>query len=216
MRIPAKVTYALLLSALLVSCCLNTGSMEPVTEGEQLPLEEPVNYEATEGRDESSSSASSSDSAALGVAVLGLVVVAAVPLPLAAGILYVWANSLASDQPDTGTRNVFSASDAASSTSDNGGDTLLKLSFGYAEDDLKWAFVDIKIEVGDNVHDCGFDATDSCQIGEQDDDGAWGASEHITLSEGTDNIVGAGGADVNIFIKYRTSQVSGDASETVA
>ena len=93
MRIPAKVTYALLLSTLLVSCCLNTGSIEPVEENEQIPLEDLVIYEATEGRDD--------DSTAIGIAVVGLVVVAAVPLPIAAGIMYVWASSLADEGPSS-------------------------------------------------------------------------------------------------------------------
>jgi hypothetical protein len=204
MRIPAKVTYALLLSTLLVSCCLNTGSIEPVEENEQIALEDLVIYEATEGRDD--------DSTAIGIAVVGLVVVAAVPLPIAAGIMYVWASSLASDAPEEGTRNVYNANDATSSTSDGGGDDLMKLTFSYSEDDLNWAFVDIKLEVGDNVYDCGFAVEDDCWISEQVEDGAWGATEHITLSEGTDNIVGAWGAEVNIYVKYRNAQVSGDSS----
>ena len=147
--------------------------------------------------------------------VIATILMVAITVVLA-GVLYVWANSLASDQPETGTRNVFNAEDASSATSDGGGDALMKLTFSYAEDDLKWAFVDIKIEVGDNVHDCGLDATDACVISEQTDDGAWGANEHITLSEGTDNIVGASGEDVNIYVKYRNAQVSGDSDLNVA
>ena len=204
MRIPAKVTYALLLTALLVSCCLNSGSMVPIDENEQIPLEEPVNYEATEGRDD--------DSDALGIALVGLVVVAAVPLPVAAGIMYVWASSLASDQPESGTRNNYNADDAPSSSSNMDDDDLIKLSFSYAEDDFNWAFVDIKIEVADNVYNCGFDGSDPCYIFEQTGDGVWGANEHITLAEQNTNIVGSSGADVNIYIKYRNAQVSGDSS----
>ena len=147
--------------------------------------------------------------------VIATILMVAITVVLA-GVLYVWANSLASDQPETGTRNVFNADDAQAVTSDGGGDALMKLTFSYAEDDLKWAFVDIKLEVGDNVYDCGFDAGDACQIGEQTDDGAWGANEHITLSEGTDNIVSESGADVNIYVKYRNAQVSGDTGVNVA
>ena len=147
--------------------------------------------------------------------VIATILMVAITVVLA-GVLYVWANSLASDQPESGTLNVVDATDAQAVTSEGGGDALMKLTFSYAEEDLKWAFVDIKIEVGDNVFDCGFETDDACQIGEQDDDGAWGANEHVTLSEGTDNIVGAGGEEVNIYIKYRNAQVSGDSDVNVA
>ena len=148
--------------------------------------------------------------------VIATILMVAITVVLA-GVLYVWANSLASDQPETGTRNVFDADDVASqATSAATDDKLIKLSFSYAEDDLKWAFLDIKIEVEDLVYDCGFDASDNCVIGEQDDDGAWGVNEHITLSESGTDIVGENGAEVNIYIKYRNSAVSGDSSVMVA
>ena len=109
-------------------------------------------------------------------------------------------NGLAADQPESGTRNTYSASAIHDPTNGNG-NPLIDLWFSYAE---------IKIEVGDNVFDCGFDADDACLIVEETDDGVWGANEHITLKESSDdNIVVAEGASVNIYIKYRNAMVSG-------
>jgi len=149
--------------------------------------------------------------------VIATILMVAITVVLA-GVLYVWANSLASDQPETGTRNVFNAEDAgATPTTSATDDKLIKLSFSYAEDDLKWAFVDIKIEINDEVYDCTDDGSTECVYAESGEaDGSWGQNEHVTLSESGTDLVNEAGADVNLYIKYRSTQVSGDDSVSVA
>ena len=213
MRIPAKVTYALLLSTLLVSCCLNTGSIEPVEENEQIPLEDLVIYEATEGRED--------DSTAIGIAVVGLVVVAAVPLPIAAGIMYVWASSLASDAPEEGTRNTYSASDADSAITAGDDDTLMRLDWDYAEENLNWAFVEFTIISPDGTPwDCTIDASEYCTIQQYGyDDSIWEYDEPIIISENGWNIAGdAAGetVELELRIKYRGNQITGTTWVNVA
>ena len=214
MRIPANVTYALLLSALLVSCCLNTGSMEPIEENEQIPLDEPVIYEATEGRDDD-------DAAAAGIALVGLVVIAAVPLPLAAGIMYVWASSLASDAPEEGTRNTYYAYDADPTITSADNDTLMRLDWDYAEENLNWAFVEFTIISPDGTPwDCTIDGYEYCTIQQYGyDDSIWEYDEPIIISENGWNIAGdAAGetVELELRIKYRGNQITGTTWVNVA
>ncbi|HIF03936.1 MAG TPA: hypothetical protein EYQ80_00515, partial [Candidatus Poseidoniales archaeon] len=101
------------------------------------------------------------------------------------GVLYVWANSLASPQPDeSGTRNSYTADDAAAGISTGNTDTLMSIRWQHAEDDLNWAFVIIKLTVGDTTHDCTTDGMEDCAIGQDGDDaGLWQVGEFLTLSE---------------------------------
>jgi len=146
--------------------------------------------------------------------VIATILMVAITVVLA-GVLYVWANSLASDQPESGTRNTIDANDAAASVSAATDDTLMKMSFGYAEEDLNWAFVSVKLEIGDNTYDCATDTSEECTISEEDADGVWSQNEHITLSENGVDIMNSAG-EVNIYVKYRSSTVAGDSSVAVA
>ena len=58
--------------------------------------------------------------------VIATILMVAITVVLA-GVLYVWANSLAADQPESGTRNSYTADDAAASTSANTDDTLMSV-----------------------------------------------------------------------------------------
>ena len=99
--------------------------------------------------------------------VIATILMVAITVVLA-GVLYVWANSLASDQPESGSLNNYNASDANAFTSAATDDTLLRISWTYADEDLNWAFVSFKLEIGDNVYDCEVEANaadgDECAI----------------------------------------------------
>jgi hypothetical protein len=89
----------------------------------------------------------------------------------------------------------------------------MRIRWQHVEDDLNWAFVSIKLTVGDNTHDCGIDGTDNCAIYQDgDDDGLWQVGEFLTLSENAADICGGAGedtCDVNIHVTYRGSVVAG-------
>ena len=109
--------------------------------------------------------------------------------------------------------NVFRALDSAASINNESNDTLMSIRWQHAEDDLNWAFVIIKLTVGDNTHDCGIDGTDDCAIGQDGDDaGLWQVGEFLTLSENAADICGGAGevtCEVNIHVTYRGTVVAG-------
>lgn len=144
--------------------------------------------------------------------VIATILMVAITVVLA-GVLYVWANSLASDQPDSGTRNSYTADDANAAISTGNTDTLIQMRWQHAEDDLNWAFVIIKLTVGDNTHDCGIDGTDDCAIAQDGDDaGLWQVGEFLTLSENAADICGGAGevtCQVNVHVTYKGTVVAG-------
>ena len=95
-------------------------------------------------------------------------------------MFYVWANSLPADQPESGTRNAYTATDAtASNAADD--DTLMRITWQHAEDDLNWAFVVMKLTVGDNTFDCSTGADEECSIAQDgSDDALWETGEFLT------------------------------------
>ena len=149
--------------------------------------------------------------------VIATILMVAITVVLA-GVLYVWANSLAADQPESGTRNSYTADDAAASTSANTDDVLMSVRWQHAEDDLNWAFVVMKLSVGDNTYDCAPDASQECTIGQDgDDDSVWETGEFLILSEsGTDIAGGDGATTIDVYVTYRGTAVAGDDSVTVS
>jgi hypothetical protein len=135
-----------------------------------------------------------------------------------AGVLYVWANSLAADQPESGTRNSYTADDADADTSDLDNDALISMRWQHAEDNLNWAFVVMKLSVGDNTYDCAPDASQECTIGQDgDDDSVWETGEFLILSESGTDIAGDSGATtIDVYVTYRGTAVAGDDSVTVS
>jgi flagellin-like protein len=144
--------------------------------------------------------------------VIATILMVAITVVLA-GVLYVWANSLASDQPDSGTRNSYTADDANAAISTGNTDTLIQMRWQHAEDDLNWAFVIIKLTVGDFTFDCGIDGTDDCAVDQDGDDaGLWQVGEFLTLSENDVDICGGAGevtCDVNVHVTYKGTVVAG-------
>ena len=153
--------------------------------------------------------------------VIATILMVAITVVLA-GVLYVWANSLASDQPDVGTRNNFQASDADDQISGASDDTLLRVAWTNAQDDLNWAFVTFTLEKGDNVFSCSTKADADCTFDQQgSDDTKWEHNEIIYIKEGAVNICGsADGSEasctLDITVSYNGIMVAGTPERSIA
>jgi hypothetical protein len=150
---------------------------------------------------------------AVGIGILMIVVV------VGAGVIYVWANSLASDGTDTSasTLNTYTADDAADEASAAGeSDILIKMQM-TGRDDLAWSFVKVTLSVGDNVYSCSVAAGDDCVISQSagSNDNAWEPGEYIFLSEGTQEICSNSGCMVDISVTHNGRTVAGDGSVQV-
>ncbi len=212
MRNLAKSIHVVLICAILGLGHLHSSNLIVAEETPELELEIYPIYEASEHEE-----ATISDEE---IAVLGTVlVVVAVPLAPVA-ILYVWASSLAStsseDQPESGIRNNYAASDASASVSAADDDTLMRISWNHAEDDLNWAFVVFRLSVGDNTYYCSTGADDECIIAEDGYDAAlWETGEFLTLSENGYDLA-SGVTEIQIYVSYRGVQLPGTSAVTVA
>ena len=147
--------------------------------------------------------------------VIATILMVAITVVLA-GVLYVWANSLAADQPESGTRNSYSATDADADTSAGTEDGLMRITWQHSEDELNWAFIVMKLSVGDNTFDCSTDGTEECMIGQDgSDDAVWENGEFLTLSESGSDIAD-GATTIDIYVTYRGTAVAGTSSVTVS
>ena len=147
--------------------------------------------------------------------VIATILMVAITVVLA-GVLYVWANSLAADQPESGTRNSYTADDADAQTSGATDDALISVRWQHAEDDLNWAFVVMKLSVGDNTFDCSTDGNEECVIGQDgSDDSVWETGEFLILSESGSDIAD-GATDINMYVTYRGTAVAGSDDVSVA
>ena len=147
--------------------------------------------------------------------VIATILMVAITVVLA-GVLYVWANSLAADQPESGTRNSYTADDANAQTTANTDDALISVRWQHAEDDLNWAFVVMKLSVGDNTFDCSTDGSEECVIGQDgSDDSVWETGEFLILSESGSNIA-EGSTTIDMYVTYRGTAVAGSDDVSVA
>ena len=154
--------------------------------------------------------------------VIATILMVAITVVLA-GVLYVWANSLASDQPESGSLNNFNASDATSFTSAATDDTLLRISWTYADEDLNWAFMSFKLEIGDKVFDCEIETNADgadCVIVQNDgnSDTQWETDEIVFIKENGVNICGGQAAstcDIQLTVQYNGQVLSGTNSVAV-
>ena len=147
--------------------------------------------------------------------VIATILMVAITVVLA-GVLYVWANSLAADQPESGTRNSYTATDADDGASAATDDDLIRITWQHAEDDLNWAFVVMKLSVGDNTFDCSTDGSEECVIGQDgSDDSVWETGEFLMLSEsGTD--IANSATTIDMYVTYRGTAVAGSDDVSVA
>ncbi|MDP7659401.1 MAG: type IV pilin [Candidatus Thalassarchaeaceae archaeon] len=122
--------------------------------------------------------------------VIATILMVAITVVLA-GVLYVWANNLASEGTGTtmSTLNTYTAEDADDETGVGADDTLVKMQM-TGKDDLAWSFVQIRISIGDNVYTCSVIAGDDCEITQAagENDNAWEPGEYLFLKEGTEDI----------------------------
>ena len=147
--------------------------------------------------------------------VIATILMVAITVVLA-GVLYVWANSLAADQPESGTRNSYTATDATASTSAADDDTLMRITWQHAEDDLNWAFVVMKLSVGDSTYDCSTAGDQECSIGQDgSDDALWETGEFLTLSESGSDIA-SGATTIDMYVTYRGTAVAGEDTVQVS
>ena len=147
--------------------------------------------------------------------VIATILMVAITVVLA-GVLYVWANSLAADQPESGTRNSYTADDAAASTSSATDDVLISVRWQHAEDDLNWAFVVMKLSVGDSTYDCSTAGDQECSIGQDgSDDALWETGEFLTLSESGSDIA-SGATTIDMYVTYRGTAVAGEDTVQVS
>ena len=212
MRNLAKSIHVVLICAILGLGHLHSSNLIVTEETPELELEIYPIYEASEHEE-----ATISDEE---IAVLGTVlVVVAVPLAPVA-ILYVWGSSLAStssaDQPESGTRNSYTATDATASVSAADDDTLMRITWQHAEEDLNWAFVVFRLSVGDYSYDCSTGADEECSIAQDGfDDALWETGEFLTLSENGYDLASST-TQIQIYVSYRGVQLSGTSAVTVA
>ena len=135
--------------------------------------------------------------------VIATILMVAITVVLA-GVLYVWASSLADDSTGGGLdKYQFDSRDAAGSMSSDAGDALVHIKMTQG-DDLSWSVLRVSIVVdGGNSFTCAEapDADAACTYS-IDDDNSWSTSEEITISEGTTDMCdGAdGGCDVDVTL----------------
>ena len=147
--------------------------------------------------------------------VIATILMVAITVVLA-GVLYVWANSLAADQPESGTRNSYTADDADASTSAGTEDVLISVRWQHAEDDLNWAFVVMKLSVGDSTYDCSTAGDQECSIAQDgNDDALWETGEFLTLSESGSDIA-SGATTIDMYVTYRGTAVAGEDTVQVS
>ena len=135
--------------------------------------------------------------------VIATILMVAITVVLA-GVLYVWASSLAGDSTGGGLDTyTFSDRDASGDMGETMDDALVHVQMTQG-DGLSWAVLKVSIVVdGGASYTCSTDATNECTIGEPaDGDKSWDTSEEITISEsGTDLCNGEnGGCDVVVTL----------------
>jgi flagellin-like protein len=121
--------------------------------------------------------------------VIATILMVAITVVLA-GVLYVWASSLAGESTGGGLDTyTFSHRDAAGDMSDAGEDALVHVQM-TSGDGLNWANLKVSIVVDGGASKLcveGGDATADCTW-DKDEDKSWDTSEEITISEGGDDL----------------------------
>lgn len=142
--------------------------------------------------------------------VIATILMVAITVVLA-GVLYVWASDLASNQEELGTLNNLRATDASAQITNGTNDTLVRIDWRSATEDLRWSFVTLSINVGDNVYPCSVGGADDCVIDQTGDVGTdWENDEVIFLRENGVDISGAGPSiDIWLSVGYNGKEIAG-------
>jgi len=149
------------------------------------------------------------------IIVIVIVIIVLIPILffVLSAVLYVWANSLAGlDQSDSGTLNYYEATDSPGAISDSAYDDLVTIRL-HGDDDLNWAFVSLRLTVGDLTYDCSTWNGEECIISQDGaDDDIWESGEIIYLSESGTDICADSGCVVEIFITHNGYTIAGTES----
>jgi len=127
--------------------------------------------------------------------VIATILMVAITVVLA-GVLYVWASSLAEGNTGSGLvlRN-FSAEDAAGSPGAGTEDALVYVSMSQADDGINWAYVKLSISVDGGADKVcanpGADASSSDCAVDGDSDSTWNIGDQVTVSESGQNLCNA-------------------------
>lgn len=109
---------------------------------------------------------------------------------------------------------VYDADDAADTATDDTDNTLMRIDWNEVGDNLDWINVQFSLSIGDEVYDCSIHENQPCLIQQHggDDDNLWEMNDIIMISENGENIVGASGGEVEIYISYQGSKIGGTYS----
>ena len=152
--------------------------------------------------------------------VIATILMVAITVVLA-GVLYVWASSLAGDSAGGSLdAYTFSDADAAGSMSDGGGDALVEVTMTQGTD-LNWAMLKVSIKVdGGTPQSCGeAGGDDACSwtpFEGSGNDQAWEASEGITISEGTNDLCDGADGGCSLEITLTKKGTGSDADKVLA
>ena len=135
--------------------------------------------------------------------VIATILMVAITVVLA-GVLYVWASSLAGESTGGGLDTyTFSDRDAAGDMTADGGDALVQMQM-TSGDGLSWAVLKVSIVVdGGASYTCAEGDASADSTYSKDDDKNWETSEEITISEGANVDLcdgSVGGCDIEVTI----------------
>ena len=121
---------------------------------------------------------------------------------------YIWASGLAEENTDGDfVMYDFTVSETGYSGTTAGGDAIVYVALDSG-DDLSWSIVIVQLSTDGGAYvECTNPPETvgtNCAVSD-DDDGKWGFSEEITISEGSDDLCGAGTCDVQVKIIDRSS-----------
>ncbi len=139
--------------------------------------------------------------------VIATILMVAITVVLA-GVLYVWASQLAEGNTDGDfSMYDFTVSETGSAGTTAGGEAVVYVSLD-AGDDLSWSTVIVQLSTDGSAYvECtnpDKTAGTTCAVSDNDD-GKWAFSEEVTISEGSDDLCGAGTCDVQVKILDRST-----------
>ena len=148
--------------------------------------------------------------------VIATILMVAITVVLA-GVLYVWASSLAGESTGGGLDTyTFSDRDASGDMSSDAGDALVHVQM-TSGDGLSWAVLKVSIVVdGGASYTCEEgDATAPCTYS-KDDDKSWDTSEEITISEGATDMCGSDDSGCEVVVTLPKLGVGEEDDEIIA
>ena len=152
--------------------------------------------------------------------VIATILMVAITVVLA-GVLYVWASSLAGDSAG-GSLDAYTWNDgdANGAMSDGSGDALVEITMGQGTD-LNWAMLKVTIKVdGGTPVACGEsgDADADCTwtpFEGSGNDQAWEAGEGITISEGDTNLCDGSDGGCSVDVTLTKKGTGSDADKVI-